>query len=279
MNVLPERPLKLKRSFILGSVLGGGAALVAGIAAGAAYLIWQGYEAKAILEDGERWEHATPVEGGAEGSESSHMFVLNTYDLRVRYLDPNGSAREAKVEFTTFIGGPDTEREIEVRYDPEHPDHPLLSWAIETIPGRWRAVAFMSAAGVLIGWAFVFLGWMGLARWRSARAVAARSVEVACPIADHKVENVKGQDMATFFYELPDIPELPPGRKKKKHKAVFTLKQGGPILVGGNALLVLVSPDLPQLPFAVREDFHPFELDELQRDAAVQRLSSLDGSR
>ena len=206
---MPPRPLTPQKRILWGATLGGPLLFLVGVGALIGYLAWQFSEAKSILADGERWENSVPVEGRVEGSQSSRLFIFDTYNLDVEFVDPDGVARTSDITFDTFLGGPEDKDPVEVRFDPNQPDNPVLSWAVESSGGRWRATVFMILAGLLVSVSFLFLGWKSMKFGRAVKRAGRDSIEVHCAIEKVDVSSPNGVEISTFHYEVIGAPGIP----------------------------------------------------------------------
>src|SRR3954470_16143373 len=152
-------PLELARRFVVRSWLGGLFTLAIGLAAGIGFIAWQIGAARAILRDQQVWSHGVAVEDlRVSGHETSHNFVLNSYELTATFTTGDGQSRSEKISFDAFLQSVDKDSPLDGRYEAADPSHVVLSWQIDIVRGRWSSVAFMGAMGLLIAGALVFLG-------------------------------------------------------------------------------------------------------------------------
>ena len=271
-DIMPPRPLTPQKRILWGATLGGPLLFLVGVGALIGYLAWQFSEAKSILADGERWENSVPVEGRVEGSQSSRLFIFDTYNLDVEFVDPDGVARTSDITFDTFLGGPEDKDPVEVRFDPNQPDNPVLSWAVESSGGRWRATVFMILAGLLVSVSFLFLGWKSMKFGRAVKRAGRDSIEVHCAIEKVDVSSPNGVEISTFHYEITGGSGIP-NAAIGKHKVPYVTGQGKqPLLVGDEKLMVLVARDSPKTPVVIRNDYYPFALTDDQKSGVQERL-------
>jgi hypothetical protein len=267
MQLLPSRPLVVKTGFAVWSVVGGALMLVLGVAIAGGFVFMESHDARDLLEIKERWERSVPTDARVGGEVTTSNFIFDDYELDVTYLDLEGAERRAKYEFVTLLGGPSAEDDVSVRFDPERPDAPVVSWAAEYTGARWRAVAFLVVVGLLMAAGCAFFGWQAIGRWRSAVLAGKASTEVHCPVVGVSVRNVQGQQYLDLQYQIPEGAEVPAVAHGTTHKASFRPKKRGPLFVDpeGSLLVALVPRDRATAPIAMAEDIHPFVLSPGQR--------------
>jgi len=274
MPILPPRPLRLQSSFVLGCWLKAliffaiGAAILAGIT------LWQGGEARAILRDGEVWEHGeVAADSNVSGKERSQNFIVNSYDLKVDYTDQQGGTHHAKLEFTLLFRSVDQHSEAEVRYDPRDPSKFALAWAVDRSGSRWLSVIFLwgilALFGALMGW----LGFLQVRNWLDARAAAADSDEVgAILISVSEVRNQKGKPTGARNY----LFRVPLGSGREVQRTVQLKGAHSPLWTDGSRrqLVVLVAKTAPDRPIVVRSDLHPFAFSRDEAEAIRRRTET-----
>jgi hypothetical protein len=272
--LLPPRPLSLKPSFVWSSRLGGLALLLAGMGAAVGYGWWQWSEVEALLEQRNIWDNGVEAPGVRIGGEvTTHLFILNEYDLKVSFVDAHGATRQHDLEFNTLFSRVDDNSPVALRHLRDEPDKFAVSWAMDLTGSRWAAIAFMGVVGVgLIGGSLVFLGATVWRRLADADRVARRSEEVVAVISKVVPQMNKGRHTGNEFH--------------------FACTTGDGIAVSGKAsfgvkhtplhldpekltLLALVSPEKPARPFLVRGDLHPFRFRDDERRAILEAVAAV----
>jgi hypothetical protein len=272
--VIPSRPLRLRRGFVIWSYLGAATLGLVGTASLVAYVIWQLGEARQIQTDQAIWDHGTPAESSnVSGKETSHNFLLNSYELDVDYADAQGQTHRGKAEFSSLFASVDQKTDADVRYDPAHPDRFALRWAIDLGGYRWAAFAFMMVAGVGIGLAFLVIAFGLYRRVTDARAVAEDSQEVEIELV--KVEALSQHGRPTgatqFHYQLATES----GKTVKRHVVFRTNKGQSPLFADAqkSRLLALRSSRAPDRPVVLRNDLYPFDVSPEERAEVEKRLT------
>src|SRR5439155_21296999 len=103
--ILPARPLRLRSGHFASAYLKASLLALAGAAIAALILWWQGGAVRRTLHDGALWKTGVVADGGyVKGRETSHDFIVNSYDLDVEYTDQDGRAHHEKLEFETLFG-------------------------------------------------------------------------------------------------------------------------------------------------------------------------------
>jgi hypothetical protein len=294
MSILPARPLRLQRSFVLRSYFWGLLWLVVGLGVATAYEVWQARDAMRITQDQDVWAHGTPSEfGNVSGNSRSRYGIFKEYDLNVSYSDGAGATHTDHFSFSTLGGGIDDNTQPALRFDPRDPSHYAISWAVECTRSRWASVAFMAIVGALIGIAIAFIGWAMLGQLRIAQRVAKESEEVECNVVSETEQIINGRPSGNMVYRflvpaLPPVPSSEAGYRDAavqaqtattpvEREVVLARKKGTPIYTqrgpSGDKLLALVSRTRPKDVVMVRHDFHPFDLTEEQKEAALARIA------
>lgn len=260
-ELLPPAPRKLRSGYVGKRLVGGALGIVAAIAVAGAYGYWQWGSAQAILHDQALWARGEVVaEAAVDGRETSRSFILNSYDLKVRYLDEASQLHEREVEFDLLFVSVDQDRPTLVKFDRATPDDFVLSWAAESTTARWASFGFMALAGIgLIGGSLAFLGVGAIRSARAAEAAASRGIEVECPITGFEPQVVQGKatDNMVYRFRLPEHV-TPDGDRE----VIIPAKEGGPILLdGGTKLLALVDPAAPKIFLVPRRDLSPLDVD------------------
>lgn len=272
--LLPERPLKLKSSFVWKSRLGG----VLGIVAGLAMLVgvgwWQSGEVRRLLDEKALWARGVAASGvEVSGRETTNRFLFHSYKLKVAYRDADGRRHGGKVEFDTVVGSIKNGRRASVHYAPEAPERFVLSWALEVERSRWGSMAFFVAVGVVVGGLFVVVGVGALRKLADARHCAVRGEEVVARITKAVQQTNHGKHTSTTYHFEGALAD---GRIVAG-KADFPAKHRPLVLdPEGATMLVLATPAQPKRPVPLRGDCHPYALSGVEL-ATVHRV--LDGLR
>ncbi len=265
-------PLRLKSGFVIKHYVLGVLGVVAGLAIGAAYALWQLDTAQDILRDRLTWQKGVaPQALVVDGKVKSRYFIFKEYDLKAKWTDAEGAPHESTVEFDTLFVSADTNRELDARYLPEDKARITLSWAIEVTTWRWASFAFMIGMGILIGVAVASLGYLALKRVREAQACVADVEELIGELVnvEHEAAGGKATGKLVYHYSLPGTAG--------QHKAVFHPKHGTPLFVDADntRMLVLRSRRSPKALLVLRNDFHPLELTAVERHNVEAKLQSL----
>jgi hypothetical protein len=274
MEILPPRPLRLSGSFVIGCWLKAAAFFAVGAAILVAVSVWQGGEVKHILADADIWDHGeVAIDHNVSGKERSQNFIANSYDLKVQYVDQEGTAHSGKLEFMLLFRSVDQKSEAEVRYDRNDHSKFALAWAVDRSGSRWLGVIFMWGILALVGG---FVGWLGVLQvrnWLEARACAAESRELAAHlISVSEVRNQKGKPTGArnYFYRYT----LPDGRELQGQVRYAGAHQ--PLWADSSrrTLVVLIASARPQRPLPVRGDLHPFAFSSEEAQKIRQRAES-----
>ncbi|HEX2573099.1 MAG TPA: DUF3592 domain-containing protein [Polyangia bacterium] len=272
--LLPPRPLRLRRGFVLWSYFGAITLGLAGAAALVAYVAWQLGEARQIQTDHAIWDHGTLAESSnVSGHETSHNFILNSYTLDVDYVDDKGQTHRGKTEFSSLFASVDQKTEADVRYDPAHPERFALRWAIDLRGYRWAAFTFMMVAGIGIGLAFLALAFGLYRRVTDARAVAEDSQEVEIEQTRVVAVTQNGRPTGTsqFHYQLTTEA----GKTVKRNVAFRTNKGQSPLYTDAqkSRFLALRSSRSPDRPVILRNDLYPLDLSPEERAEVEKQLA------
>lgn len=272
--LLPSRPLRLRRGFVLWSCFGAISLGLIGAVALVAYIVWQLGEAHQIRTDQAIWDHGTPAESSSvSGRETSHNFLLNSYELDVEYVDAQGKTHHRKAEFSSLFASVDQKTDADVRYDPANPERFALRWAIDLGGYRWAAFIFMLVAGIGVGLAFLVLSFGLLRRFTDARAAATDSQEIEIEVV--KVVELTQHGRATgtsqFHYQLTTEA----GKTVQRNVAFRTGKGKSPLYADAQKtrFLALRSSKVPDRPVILRNDFYPFDVSPEERAEVEKRLA------
>jgi hypothetical protein len=267
---LLNAPLELARRFVVRSWLGGILALAVGLAAGIGFGVWQVGAARAILRDQHTWSTGVATEDlRVSGHETSHNFVLNSYELTATFTTSDGQARSEKISFDAFLQSVDQDAPLDARYDAADPSHVVLSWEIDIVRGRWSSVAFMGAMGLLIAGALVFLGMRTLRGFFVARRATASFEELELTVVSVATIRHNGRPTGGIKYEFV-IPggAHPGGKQPRKYSVTFNEKKRElPVFLSQDGRRILgVRPSASQdVPVVPRQDGYPFALSEAAR--------------
>jgi hypothetical protein len=266
MSLLPPPPWKLQSGYLFKRRLLALVLLLAGIAIGSAYGIWQWDDAANILATDRLWKEGdVTAPADVSGDVTTRKFLFNSYKLKVVFDDEAGRERRQTIELDTLGSTVDQNSEPLVRYRRGDPDHVALNWAVDVSGGRWASFVLMFGMGV-----FVFGG--GLAAFavgtllaaQRVQAAAATGVEVECEIVSATPQVVNGRQTGNLVYEyqVPAHLGAPPGFTRQE----ITTPKAPPILLdGGKRLLAIISPSAPKHPLVVRADLAPLAVDEATR--------------
>jgi hypothetical protein len=272
--ILPSRPLRLRRGFVIWSYFGAISLGLVGAVALVAYVVWQLGEARQIQTDQAIWDHGTPAESSSvSGRETSHNFLLNSYELDVEYVDAQGKTHRKKAEFSSLFASVDQKTDADVRYDPANPERFALRWAIDLGGYRWAAFAFMMVAGIGIGIAFLVLALGLFRRVTDARAAAEDSQEVEIELQKVVELSQHGRPTGTsqFHYQLTTEA----GKTVKRNVAFRTSKGQSPLYTDAQKtrFLALRASRAPDRPVILRNDLHPFDVSPEERAEVEKRLA------
>lgn len=270
----PVGPYKLRAKFVLYRLIG---VVLCAIAAVGCMILYGGMArdaASLIQHDQKVWDAGGPeLPASVDGDVTTRQFVLNSYDLKVRYKTVDGQVREQPLKFDT-LGSMAEDQETTVRLAPGSSDDFALSSAVAASGKRWAATAFFGGVGIfLLGGAFSVLGFATSKQWRRVHHAARHGTAVACQLlAREKILN-QGKDTGSekLTFRVPALPGHPTldvsYQLRTKGSAVATLE-------GGAAVLALVPKDAPQGAILLLRDFYPLELDNAQRQQAEQAIAS-----
>lgn len=272
--LLPDRPLKLKASFVWKSRLGGVLGIVAGLALAIGVVWWQSGEARRLLDEKALWARGVEARNvEVSGHETTNKFIFHSYKLEVRYRDAAGRQRGGEVEFDTVIGSVENGRKATVRHAPEDPERFVLSWALEVERSRWGSVAFFVATGVGLGALFLVVGAGALRKLADAGCCAVRGEEVVARITKAVQQTNHGKHTSTAYHFEGTLADgrIVAGKAElpAKHRPLVLDPEGA-------TMLVLATPEQPKRPVALRDDCHPYALTGVEL-AAVHRV--LEGLR
>ena len=272
--LLPERPLKLKPSFVWKSRLGGALGILAGLAMAVGVVWWQSGEVRRLLDEKALWAQGLAAQDVVvSGEETTNKFIFHTYKLEVGYRDASGRRHRGKAEFDTVIGSVESGRVAEVRHAREDPNRFVLSWALEVERSRWGSVAFFVAAGVGLGALFLVVGVGALRKLADAGRCAVRGEEVVARITKVVQQTNHGRHTSTAYHFEGAVADgrLVVGKAElpAKHQPLVLDPEGA-------TMLVLATPEQPSRPVALRGDCHPYALTGVEL-ATVHRV--LEGLR
>ena len=271
--LLPERPLKLKSSFVWKSRLGGVLGIVVGLAMVVGVVWWQSGEARRLLAEKALWARGVAASGvTVSGRETTNRFLFHSYKLKVSYLDADGRRHGGKVEFDTVVGSIKNGRRASVHYAPENPESFVLSWALEVERSRWGSMAFFVAVGVGMGALLVVVGVGALRKLADARNCAVRGEEVVARLTKVVRQTNHGRHTRTTYHFNGALADgrIVAGKVDwpAKHQPLLLDPQGATILV-------LATPDQPGRPVALRGDCYPYALTGVELDVVQRVLAGL----
>ena len=286
-SILGPRPLPLKRGWAAKHTLLGSLGMLAGVAVGVGYCVWQAGHVQELLEQQAIWAAgvaAADVEVG--GNMTSHLFIFDDYELDISYLtaptgDPPSSAfHEAELEFQTLFGGPGDEPPVPaIRYLPDDPTKFALNWAVEAAPSRWGGMLFMTLAGILIAGGLLLFSFGRLRQLRDARAAVFRSSDLLLEVLHIEEQVVNGSPggLKFTYRPLPSQGSLAP---PSTQQGTVSFPPGEfPLvahpdagLVVGATLLALAPTHAAGGPLVLREGFHPLALPMARMAEARSKL-------
>jgi hypothetical protein len=256
-NILPARRLRLragthvKTALLLLMMI----AMTVGAGLGATWFVSSG---GTILRDKQIWAHGVQAQDGtirAKRTAKLIPWLIASYDGTVRYVDAEGASFEGSIDFWTMFGGPDTDNNAELRYDPEHHERFAISWGIEASGARWRAVIVLTLLMVLLVAAFGFGAW---AIWHNARAearVAATGDEVELRVVSATPLVKDGKPTSKYRYQL----ELDGKAISRESEWLLTC---GP---NDSRVLGLMEPGNPASVIVIRSDLAPLVVSQAER--------------
>lgn len=256
-------PLELTRRFVARSWLGGLFALAIGLAAAAGFTVWQAGAARDIVRDQQLWSRGVVAEDlHVSGRETSHNFVLNSYEVTATFTTQDGQSRSVKLSFDAFLQSVDQSAPLHARYDAADPAHVVLSWQMNIVRGRWCAVAFLGIMGLLIGGSLVVLGIGALRRLFVARRAAASLEELELTVVGVTEVRHKGRPTGAMKYEF-----MVPGDARKRSVTFNAKKKEMPIFLSqdGTRILGVRPSSSHDAPVVLRQDGYPFALSEAAR--------------
>jgi len=272
---LLQRPLRLHPAFVRKTYLGMIACVVFGLAAAIGMPAWQMGEARRLMAASALWESGTEAEDASvDGRETSHNFLLNSYNLNVEYVDQQGGMHKPKLEFSTLFASIDQKSPLIVKYDPQAPDRFALSWMADMKKSAWASIAFLGGIGIAIGLVCLFAVRQLAQKLAAARRAAVESVESSVALV--KIVEMRTNGRATgvmkFQYNTTEG-----GGKTKLREVLFNVrKQQAPLYFDkeGSRMFVL-QPPAPHQPVVLRNDFYPFHVPEHDRPAVLARLERM----
>ncbi len=255
--LLPPRPLRLNRLFVVEHITGGPALLLVGLAA-ACLGGWVTFgDASQLAEESRIWENGVPAsQVSATCRVRTQRLVIHEHKVSVRYTDANGAEHRGYVDFSTLGAKYDGSKEAVVRYLREAPDRFALSWAVDAGTARILLIVLLALGMFLATAAFGALGMRMLRRFATARRLAARSDEIAVRVVKVEPQLSRGRHKrSTFHYE----GRAASGRELSG-KESFPLDRP-PLFAdaSGRTIVALVDPDDPSRLLLVHGDFLPFE--------------------
>jgi hypothetical protein len=280
-------PLELARRFVVRSWLGGVLAVAVGIAIGLGAIAWQAGVARGILADQRLWSHGLVADDlQISGHETSHNFILNSYELTATFTTSDGQHRSEKLSFDAFLQSVDQNAPLSARYDAADPSRVVVSWQLDIVRGRWFAVVFFAGMGVFLGAALVLVGRRTLGRLFLARRAAVSFEELELTVVNVATVRHKGRPTGEikYYFVVPEDGHAP-GKKSRTRSASFNeKKRETPIFLSpdGRRILAVRPSNSRDVPLVLRQDGYPFALSETARDAltaAVARRRDRTASR
>ena len=274
--VLPPRPLRLQSSFVWKFQLGGLALLLGALAVAVAVVLWQAAAVRALLDQNGIWAAGQEAAGASAGGEvTTHLGILHSYTLHVKYLDGQGAEHAGVLEFDALFASVDRDKDPVVRFLADAPERFALSWAQDLGTSRWAAAGVWVLLGAgLIGGAIGAGGWFVLRRLGDARRCARQADEYVARITSVVPQYVKGRHSGNAYLFAAQTVDGRPITGKADfplaHTPLFADREG-------TSMLVLAAQDCLQRPVAPRDDFFPFALTAEEQAAARAALGQTAG--
>jgi len=272
-----QLPLRLHPGFVRRSYLGLCAAVIFGLAASIIYPVLELGEARKLLDATAIWQTGTDAEDAtAEGHETSHNFILNSYHLDVEFVDQKGGQHKGKVEFDSLFASVDQKAPVHVKYDPQNPDHFAFSWMIDMKATVWASIAFMSLVGLGIGLLCLVVARQLLQKLAAARRAAVEAVESSVPLV--KIVEVRQYGRPTGVMKYKYDTTTAAGKTKRCEVVFNVKKQQAPLYFDqARSRMFVLQPPAPHQPVVLRNDFYPFDVSEHDRPALLARMERLRG--
>jgi hypothetical protein len=182
------------------------------------------------------------------------------YVLNIEYTDAKGIVHQSEREFGGPFGYVDEGADIQLRYDPQHPDDYALSWAV-AVGGSETAGSILEFLILgFIAFVFVAAGWAVSQEFYDARRAAEDGEEVELQIVSAKEQFANGQPtgMVVYSYLVPREKKV---RKRSldKKKPPLMLDEGGHFMLGirshrNSGRIIPVLQDLSPFAFAAEEE-------------------------
>jgi hypothetical protein len=274
---LLQLPLRLHPGFVRKTYLGLCAAVIFGLAAAIIYPVMELGAARKLMDASAVWQTGTDAKDATvEGHETSHNFILNSYQLNVEFVDQKGEQHKGKIEFDSLFASVDQKAPVRVKYDPQNPERFAFSWMIDEKATVWAAIAFMSLVGLGIGVLCLVLARQLLQKLAAARRAAVEAVESSVALV--KIVEVRqyGRDTGVRKYKYDTTTAA---GKTKRREVVFNVKkQQAPLYFDqASSRMFVLQPPAPHQPVVLRNDFYPFHVSEHDRPALLARLERLRG--
>jgi hypothetical protein len=267
--VLPSRPFKLRRAFVVQRLAFAGLLATVGVIIAVGGTIWEGGSLARMARDSRTWKRGVSAKW-AEISvgQTAKNQVLFTSTFHVSYRDRDDVEHEGEVEFTTFARNVPRDQPAQVRYDPNEKDRFALSWEIGSGWSRWVApmveIVLAVAVGLLLWWS----RHLPLSRLRDARECGAASEELALPL-------VESEDV-----QYPRWPAPKTGDRRYRvrdgervHDVWFG--RGGPLFADGARRYVVALRSAPrEVLVVVSADLRPFVFSPEEERAIRARIAA-----
>jgi flagellar basal body-associated protein FliL len=260
-SILPARRLRLRASTYVTSALFV-LLLLAFAAGGVLGTIWFVSSGGTILRDQDVWERGVVAqEGSIRAKRTSKLipWLIANYDGTVDYADAEGARYQGSIEFWTMFGGPDTDNQAELRYDPQHHERFAISWGIEASGARWRAVVMMTALLVLLTLVFAYGAWVIAQNARGDARVAAEGDEVQPAVVSATPVVKEGKPTGKYQYVLELDAAVPPARVTRESTWLLTCAPNDSRVLG------LWQPGKPASLILIRSDLAPLAVTAAER--------------
>lgn len=260
--VLPPRPYRLRTSFVVRTKLRGILLSLLGAGALCAALVFAITEGGAVFQEQQLWNRGQPAAITKVDKHERQLLVSHRYHVDVEYRDAGGGVRRAYHNFETLLGSADTDRPLQVRYDPATPDSPALSWAVAASLWRYVACAFEVLVLAGVGALLLFTGLAFRRELWVARRCAEDSEEVVLDIVKERSAWLGprgGASMQYYYYRLEGRPGEAP---REGRVACDPNLDQRPLYADARKkrVIALVCAEAPNEPVLVQEDHYPFEI-------------------
>jgi hypothetical protein len=272
--VLPTRPLRLRAGHVwhMGIVAAVCFLLGAGALAGVPHFA---HELADVARDREVWDHGVrAADGSLEGRQHSRIglsWLLAWYELRVMYVDDRGERHDEKLGLNTAFGELNGEDDVEIRYDPAHPERFAVSWAVSSSGARYRGAILFILICAAIGACLIWAGWKVLRDLQRDKQTAAEGGELELRVVGRQLVLQRGgfSGEAHYALEVPPVDGISAPRAMT-HKGPVLLESGTD---GSHVIALAVAGDHRRV-LLVHADLAPLVVTDAEREAAQARAGA-----